>query len=143
MLIGTDLAMTSEDSGADHLSADAIAVIKDHGEELSSGGRHQAPASAWQRVLALRPDHAPALNHLGTQAMNRGELELARDYFTRAIARDPKFAMPQANLSRLHSLRGDRAAAIKAIDGAITAEPTGRDRKSNRLNPSHYCDHLM
>src|SRR3546814_17362690 len=32
--------------------------------------------------------------------------------------------MPHANLSRLHSLRGDRAAAIKAIDGAITAEPT-------------------
>src|SRR3546814_773976 len=93
-------------------------------DELSMRGQHQAAASAWQRVLDLRPGHAPALNHLGTQAMNRGELELAQDYFTRAIASDPKFAMPHANLSRLHSLRGDRAAAIKAIDGAITAEPT-------------------
>src|SRR3546814_10141961 len=93
-------------------------------DELSMRGQHQAAASAWQRVLALRPGHAPALNHLGTQAMNRGELELARDYFTRAIASDPKFAMPHANLSRLHSLRGDRAAALKAIDGVITAEPT-------------------
>src|SRR3546814_7189727 len=91
-------------------------------DELSMRGQHQAAASAWQRVLDLRPGHAPALNHLGTQAMNRGELELARDYFTRAIASDPKFAMSHANLSRLHSLRGDRAAAIKAIDGAITAE---------------------
>src|SRR3546814_10389761 len=93
-------------------------------DELSMRGQHQAAASAWQRVLDLRPGHAPALNHLGTQAMNRGELELAQDYFTRAIASDPKFAMPHANLSRLHSLRGDRAAAIKAIDGASNAEPT-------------------
>src|SRR3546814_16813785 len=102
-------------------------------DELSMRGQHQAAASAWQRVLALRPDHAPALNHLGTQAMNRGELELARDYFTRALANDPKFAMPHANLSRLPALRGDRAAATKATDGPATADaPPGGAQTDKR-----------
>src|SRR3546814_9881641 len=98
-------------------------------DELSMRGQHQAAASAWQRVLDLRPGHAPALNHLGTQAMNRGEHELAQDYFTRAIASDPKFEMPHATLSRLHSVRGDHAAETKAHDGAIPAEPTPGGQK--------------
>src|SRR3546814_18133965 len=104
-------------------SPEAIAGRVSQADELSMRGQHQAAASAWQRVLALRPGHAPARNHLGTQAMNRGERELARDYFTRAIASDSKFAMPHANLSPLHSPRVDHAATTKNIASARTPKP--------------------
>src|SRR3546814_18099859 len=93
-------ASTCNDSVVNQPSPDAIAGLMSQADELSMRGQPQAAASAWQRVLDLRPGHAPALNHLGTQAMNRGEHALAQDYFTPAIARAPKLAMPPDNLTR-------------------------------------------
>ena len=103
---------------------DAIHALMAKADELSARGQSQAAASLWQQVLDLSPGFPPALNHLGAQAMMRGELAVARDCFTRAIAGQPNFVMAHANLSRMYSLQGDRKAALKAIQDAITADPT-------------------
>ncbi len=92
--------------------------------ELMQRGQNDVAVSRWQRVLQLRPDHAPALNYLGAYALARGDSATASEYLHRAVVSDPGLAIAHANLSRLHSQKGDAPRALEAIAAAINAEPT-------------------
>jgi len=54
------------------------------------GGDHDAAVAAFERLLALEPDHAPSLNYLGYIWADAGEnLERALDLIERAVVIDP------------------------------------------------------
>lgn len=103
---------------------DPLAALVAEAEALTRNGRPQEARGLWERVLAIDPAHATALNQLGAQALAQGELELAESYLMRTIAVAPRTATAHATLSRLHAIRGDRERALAAIDVAIQIDPT-------------------
>ena len=107
--------MTSVESSIAGLMAEAA--------ELVQRGQNDVAVSRWQRVLQLHPDHAPSLNYLGAYALAHGDSATASEYLHRAVASDPGLAIAHANLSRLHSQKGDAPRALEAITAAINAEP--------------------
>jgi predicted O-linked N-acetylglucosamine transferase (SPINDLY family) len=72
------------------------------------------------RALALRPDHAPALNNLGNALKNAGRTGEAEAAYRRAIALNLAFADPLENLGSLlhsqHRIAEARAVLRKALE---------------------------
>ena len=101
-----------------------LAALVAEAETLTRHGRPQEARGLWEKVVALDPAHSTALNQLGTQALGRGDLALARSYLERAVASDPRLAMAHASLSRLHAIGGDLDRALASIDTAIQIDPS-------------------
>ncbi|MCA0196772.1 MAG: aspartyl/asparaginyl beta-hydroxylase domain-containing protein [Proteobacteria bacterium] len=101
-----------------------LAALVAEAETLTRHGRPQEARGLWEKVVALDPAHSTALNQLGTQALGRGDLALARSYLERAVASDPRLAMAHASLSRLHAIGGDLERALASIDTAIQIDPS-------------------
>jgi aspartyl/asparaginyl beta-hydroxylase (cupin superfamily) len=100
-----------------------IIALMNEGDRLAQQGQVISAAVRWQKVLDLEAEFPPALNNLALQAMQRGDVEVARDLLRRAVAAAPDFAMAHATLSRAHAALGDDAAALASIDNAIKADP--------------------
>lgn len=100
-----------------------ISRLMIEGDQLAQRGQSISAAVCWQKVLEIEADFPPALNNLAMQAMHRGDLSMARDLLTRAVAAAPEYTMAHANLSRVHFELGDVHSALSAIDAAIKAEP--------------------
>ena len=101
-----------------------LAALVAQAEALTRNGRPQDAAGLWEKVVALDPGHATALNQLGALALAQGDLDLAQSRLERALAADPGLAMAHASLSRLHARRGDHPQALASIDAAIRIDPT-------------------
>jgi len=101
-----------------------IASLMHEGDRLAEQGQAISAAVRWQKVLELSADFPPALNNLAMQAMDRGDLAIARDLLQRAVKAAPEYTMAHANLSRVHSALGDPNAALAAINAAVRADPT-------------------
>ena len=101
-----------------------IAALMQEGDRLAAQGQAISAAVRWQKVLELAADFPPALNNLALQAMDRGDLAMARDLLRRAVAAAPDYTMAHANLSRVHTALGDPKAALAAINAAVRADPT-------------------
>ncbi|GAB3508332.1 aspartyl/asparaginyl beta-hydroxylase domain-containing protein [Pseudoxanthomonas daejeonensis] len=101
-----------------------LAALVAEAEALTRNGRSQEAHGLWERILAIDPEHASALNQLGAQALARGDLDSAESYLQRVLAVAPRTATTHASLSRLHAIRGDRDRALEAIDAAIQIDPT-------------------
>jgi aspartate beta-hydroxylase len=104
-------------------AAGKAAALAGEAERLSRAGRAQAATPLWDQVLALVPDHAGALNHLGALALARGDTAAARTLLQRAIAGRPASALAHANYARLLLADGDHAGALRELDRALKLEP--------------------
>lgn len=100
-----------------------VADLMREGDQLAQSGQSVSAAVRWHKVLELEPEFPPALNHLAMQAMQRGDLSVARDLLQRAVAAAPDYTMAHANLSRVYSAMGDADAALAQINAALKAEP--------------------
>ncbi len=101
-----------------------LANLVAEAESLTRAGRPQEAHGLWERILAIDPAHATALNQLGALTLAHGDLDLAESYLERAVAVSPRTATTHASLSRLHAIRGDRERALASIDVAIQIDPT-------------------
>lgn len=106
---------------AAHAKASALAA---EAERLARAGQAQAAARLWDQVLALAPDHAGALNHLGAQALARGDVAGARELLQRATRGQPRIAIAHANLARALHAQGETDAALRELDQALKLEPS-------------------
>ena len=52
--------------------------------------RHQEADQAYRRALALQPDNPETLTNYGTFLQDRGDVDAARDCFTKAIRMKPR-----------------------------------------------------
>lgn len=100
------------------------AALAGEAERLARAGHAQAAARLWDQVLALAPDHAGALNHLGAQALAGGDVATAAALLARAVAGQPRTALAHANLARVRLAQGDTAAALAELDKALKLEPS-------------------
>lgn len=101
------------------------------GEELETHAPSQA-RRAYEKVLELVPDHAPALGNLGRLLHDAGQLEAAVVHYRRALeASGGDDPVPAFNLGlALEDLDRDRAAA-DAYNAALTIDPTFADAHFN------------
>lgn len=104
-------------------SDSSISRLMIEADQLAQRGQSISAAVCWQRVLEIEAEFPPALNNLAMQAMERGDLSMARELLQRAVAAAPDYTMAHANLSRVHSALGDADSAMFEIDAAIKADP--------------------
>jgi len=110
--------------GTDSALDPKAAALASEAERLARQGQSQASARLWDQVLAIRPEHAGALNFFGAAALARGELGTARELLARAVAGLPRMAIAHANLARVLKLQGDTGAALAELDRALKIEPS-------------------
>lgn len=87
------------------------------GELLGSTGRFSEAEQAFDRVLGLVPRHAPAHAARGELAKLAGRKDLAREWFARALAIDPREPAALHGLKQLDKKKAKpRAASPGALD---------------------------
>lgn len=106
------------------------------GNALRAAGRRDEAVEAYERALALQPDHAHAHNNLGNAMKDRGLVEDAVKRYREAIRLRPTFAAAHSNLGLVLKERGDVRGATRCYEAAIAVDPTFADAYSN-LGTSH------
>ncbi len=75
-----------------------------------------------EQVVAIAPDHAQALNSLGTHALGTRDFDRARTFFARAAEADPREPVLWLNLARAHRELGDFAGELAALDRILALD---------------------
>ena len=86
-------------------------------------GRHDEAARLWKRLLEIVPNHLGALTAIGQHAFRLGDMEAARNAFTRLVAVDGSETQQWINLALICQNLGDEAAEEAAIKSALTVDP--------------------
>ena len=76
-----------------------------------------------EEIVAVAPDHGPALNLLGLVAASQGDAAGGLRFLQRAAAADPKAPPVWLNLAELHRVNDDTGAEIAALDKALALDP--------------------
>ncbi|HYE42361.1 MAG TPA: tetratricopeptide repeat protein, partial [Caulobacteraceae bacterium] len=78
---------------------------------LSRMGRREEARRALDQALTARPDFAPAWHHRGVLQQDGGDVAAAARDFERAVALDPTYVEPLAELADHAARRGDAGSA--------------------------------
>lgn len=89
------------------------------GEVLDRTGQREAALAQMRELLAVKPDHAEALNFLGYAYAERGErLDEAQGYIERALKIDPDNGYFLDSLGWVLFRKGDAQGAVTALEKA-------------------------
>jgi aspartyl/asparaginyl beta-hydroxylase (cupin superfamily) len=100
-----------------------ILVLEEQALRASQMGRGEDARRAWERILALDPGHARALDLLGQAAFRRGDLPQARALLERLTQADGADPQQWVNLAVACQGLRDEAAEEAAIRRALTVDP--------------------
>jgi spermidine synthase len=78
-------------------------------------GSIQSAVNIYKRVLELDPDNVEALNMLGIELMNEGNLQAAEEYFRKAIRLESTYAEGHYNLCLLLEMTGRETEALQHL----------------------------
>lgn len=98
---------------ARQLAPDDPDLLNNHANLLSQMGRFHDSADAWERLLGLRPGHAPAWQALGSARRACGDLGAARLALQRAVELQPQNGAAWVNLGVVNRLLGDPVTALE------------------------------
>jgi predicted TPR repeat methyltransferase len=114
---------------ADHADALLQQALQAH-----QGGRLDAAADLYRRVLAQAPHQFDALHLLGVIARQRGDAEQAVRSIREALAVDPSQARAHCNLGAALQDTGDTDAALASYERALQLDPRYGLAWNNRGN---------
>src|SRR6266446_1006177 len=80
-------------------------------------------AREFERELAVSPENASAEFELGEIARQRGQFDIAREHFSKAVRYTPDFFEAQVGLARLLIKQGSPREAIPHLEQAVRLEP--------------------
>lgn len=86
---------------------------------------------AYETILEIRPDHAPACINLGTIRYNQRDFQQAEAMYRRATEADPGYALAFFDLGNVLDEMQDLAAAVTAYTRAIALVPDYADAHYN------------
>jgi Tfp pilus assembly protein PilF len=112
---------------------DLDAQYKQANALLQRGEVEEAIAS-YEKVIAVQPGHAAALNNLGCAWLRVGRVEKAIEFFQRAITARPDYAQAFSNLGDAWLKMGEAAKAEANCRRALEIEPNRVDAHSNLGN---------
>jgi tetratricopeptide (TPR) repeat protein len=93
------------------------------GVEHQNAGRLTEASALYQRVLALRPDHAPSLHLLGSIALQLGRPDIAANLIEAACSLDGEAAAFHNDLGEAYRLLGRGEAAKREFLRALALAP--------------------
>jgi tetratricopeptide (TPR) repeat protein len=85
----------------------------------------------YQSILAIRPDHAPALINLGTIHYNLRKYELAEQHYRKATIADPEYALAFFDLGNVLDEMQRLTEATAAYQKAVSLVPQYADAHYN------------
>ncbi len=88
----------------------------------------------YNQVLNQNPDHADALQLMGTMKYQLGELPVAKDFLQRAIDKQPNLTEAHHNLGNVLTDLGDLSAALDSYDTALNLNPDSFQALTNKGN---------
>lgn len=112
------------------MSSTASAFDRAYG--LQQRGKFREALEGYATVLAVEPDHAPALHFSGVALHQSGDHGGAVERIRKSIAIDPASAEPWSNLALALDVLGQREAAINALKEAARRAPQPSPRTKSR-----------
>jgi GT2 family glycosyltransferase/Flp pilus assembly protein TadD len=97
------------------------------GHALEGLSRFDEAVECAQAALRIRPNHAPAIDLLGTIAFYREEQEVAADHFRQALQCDPGYAEAWTNLGVVLWGLGEQAEALTHLTKGFELAPAKSD----------------
>jgi tetratricopeptide (TPR) repeat protein len=94
-------------------------------------GSQDEAVAAYEKVLAIDPDHAAAHINLGTLYYNRQDHSRAEHHYRRAIEADPRYALAYFDLGNVLDETGRVREAIQTYETALRLAPTYADAHYN------------
>jgi aspartate beta-hydroxylase len=91
--------------------------------ELNRAGRIEESYVVWERMLALDPDHADALYHLGQRLLQMGKIEEARVFFERALIRASGAPLVHLALAQTANKLGNSDDELAALNRVLNIDP--------------------
>jgi tetratricopeptide (TPR) repeat protein len=101
------------------------------GITYARAGRPARAVAVFERILALDPRNAMALQNIGSAHLTAGRFDAAREAFRRSIAINPEWAASYTGLGAAELQLGHRQAAIDAWKRAVTLNPADFDALFN------------
>jgi len=100
-----------------------VLALEEQALRAAQMGRGEDARRAWERILALDPHNARALDAMGQAAFRRGDLGQARVLLERLVKADGRDAQQWVNLAVACQGLRDEAGEEAAIRQALTVEP--------------------
>jgi aspartyl/asparaginyl beta-hydroxylase (cupin superfamily) len=100
-----------------------VLALEEQAARAAQSGRPDEAVRAWERLLALEPRHARALDALGQFAFRRGDLQQARALLERLVMADGSDPQQWVNLAVACQGLKDEAGEEKAIQQALSVDP--------------------
>lgn len=85
----------------------------------------------YQAILAMQPEHAPALINLGTIHYNLSQYQQAEQYYRKATVADPEYALAFYDLGNVLDEMQRLTEATEAFQKAVTLGPQYADAHYN------------
>jgi tetratricopeptide (TPR) repeat protein len=113
-------------------AANSVPELFARGISLEEDPNNQIQAiAAYEKVIALDPDHAAAHINLGTLYYNRQDYAAAEHHYRSAIKIDPRYALAYFDLGNVLDETGRVAEAIQTYGTALQLAPTYADAHYN------------
>jgi tetratricopeptide (TPR) repeat protein len=110
-------------AGATPPPRDSADVHYAQGTALLTQGKYPQAVAAYEKTIALDPDHAMAHMNLGNAYLQQGKFDQAVKYLERSTELDGTLPSPHANLALLYEQRGDLEKAETCVWKALERNP--------------------
>lgn len=120
-------------TGQSSTSGDELASLFAAAVEQMQQGRHRQAMDLWHRALLLDPDLPEIRVNMGFSLYELGEHEIARDFFSAAMERDPYQANAYYGLALTSEKLNDLEGALGAMRSYIHLAANREDEKYLRL----------
>jgi tetratricopeptide (TPR) repeat protein len=101
------------------------------GRYHQGNAHHAAAITAYQKVLAMSPNHIEACNALAVSYSMQGQYDLALQYLKHALELSPSAAHLHNNLGYIHMIEGRITQAAEAFEQALRFDPENRWARAN------------
>jgi tetratricopeptide (TPR) repeat protein len=106
-------------------------VLNAFGVALSDLGKVPQGREQFEKVLAIDPNDAPALQNLGILALRGGDVNTAVSYLTRSLALNPNLPLALNTLGVAYAQMNDYSKAVDAWNRAVEVDPRQYDALYN------------
>ena len=113
------------------------------GETHHTMGRYEEAVTAFDRAIAIDPDHEGAWKNRGLSLAMLNRTSESEESFVRAIAIDPNDAEVFYYQALARNATGDRAGALDSIERAVAIAPTSRDEAITLFSSLQFQGDLL